>query len=107
MIEAGSVNKALFDGLADTVDREAVLAASRALLAALADLLTRAQQAGAVRPDLTATDLKTLMLGTLTMERQSTAPPGRMTALVLDALRPSPTSGDRAADGWTEEPGAS
>ena len=89
MIEAGAVDKALFDTLAISagVDRDAILTASRALLATLGELLTRAQAAGAVRPDITPADLKAIMAGALAMERQSTGEPGRMIDIVCGGLR--------------------
>ncbi|MGK5636913.1 TetR/AcrR family transcriptional regulator [Streptomyces sp. URMC 126] len=57
---------------------------------ALDVLLTRAQLAGAVRRDVTLDDVLALLLGCLSMEQRRGAheEPGRMTALVCDALRP-------------------
>jgi AcrR family transcriptional regulator len=87
MIEMGAVNKALIDGLA--ADRGAVIAASRELLAVLGELLSRAQRVGGVRADISVADLKALMLGAVTMERQGgSGPPGSMVAIVCDGLRP-------------------
>ncbi|MGK5731706.1 TetR/AcrR family transcriptional regulator [Streptomyces sp. URMC 124] len=57
---------------------------------ALAALLRRAQQADAVRKDVTVDDLMALLMGCLSMEqrRGPGVAPGRMTALACDSLRP-------------------
>jgi hypothetical protein len=91
MIDAGAVNKALFETLGTTggFDRAAVTAASAELLRTLGELLVRAQQAGAVRTDVEVGDLKAIMAGALAMERQASGPPGRMAAIVCDGLRPN------------------
>ncbi|MEV1168635.1 helix-turn-helix domain-containing protein [Nonomuraea sp. NPDC049784] len=58
---------------------------------AFADLLVRAQDAGAVRTDVDAEDVQAIVLGALTAERHHPAPdrPGRMAAVVLDCLLPA------------------
>ncbi|GAA0445919.1 helix-turn-helix domain-containing protein [Streptomyces sp. NPDC046215] len=58
--------------------------------AALSVLLDRAQQAGAVRKDVSVEDVLALLFGCLAMERRRgpDGPPGRMTALMCDSLRP-------------------
>ncbi|MFC5833006.1 TetR/AcrR family transcriptional regulator [Nonomuraea insulae] len=56
------------------------------LLEALIPLLTGAQEAGAVRHDVTPADVMTLIAGCATMEH---AAPGRGTAVVMDGLRVS------------------
>jgi AcrR family transcriptional regulator len=58
--------------------------------ARMADLLRRAQEAGAVREDIAPEDLHALVLGALTAEhhRNDTGRPHRMTTLISDALRP-------------------
>ncbi|GAU66768.1 putative TetR family transcriptional regulator [Streptomyces sp. NBRC 110611] len=64
---------------------------------ALETLLSRAQQAGAVRKDVGIKDLRALLVGCLAMERarQEAEPEGgtdgRMAALMCDALRAVPT----------------
>jgi hypothetical protein len=80
----------LFDTLASAggIDRAAITSASKDLLAALGDLLTRAQRAGAVRADITVTDLKAIMTGAFAMERAAAGPPGRMITVICDGLRP-------------------
>ncbi|WP_329396118.1 TetR/AcrR family transcriptional regulator [Streptomyces lydicus] len=71
--------------------------AGRDFDAALEALLTRAQQAGAVRRDVGMADLRALLVGCLSMERARAAggpesdAPGRMTALMCDALRAKPS----------------
>lgn len=56
---------------------------------ALAVLLARAQQAGAVRRDVTVEDVLGLLLGCLSMEQRQgpDGAPGRLTALMCDSLR--------------------
>ncbi|WP_414168570.1 TetR/AcrR family transcriptional regulator [Streptoverticillium reticulum] len=58
--------------------------------AALSVLLVRAQQADAVRKDVTIDDVTALLMGCLSMEqrRGPGVAPGRMTALACDSLRP-------------------
>ncbi|HEU5033028.1 MAG TPA: TetR/AcrR family transcriptional regulator [Spirillospora sp.] len=58
---------------------------------ALEALLRRAQAAGDVRPDVDLRDVRALMAGCVVTERlrRADGPPGRMTALACDALRPS------------------
>ena len=57
-------------------------------------LLVRAQEAGAVREDVGVEDVRALLIGCMTMERQRSGAgaegvaPGRMTALMCDGLRP-------------------
>jgi AcrR family transcriptional regulator len=59
--------------------------------AALGALLRRAQAAGDVRPDIDLRDVRALMAGCVVTERlrRADGPPGRMTALACDALRPA------------------
>jgi AcrR family transcriptional regulator len=58
---------------------------------ALDALLRRAQAAGDVRADVDLRDVRVLMAGCVVTERlrRADGPPGRMTALACDALRPS------------------
>ena len=81
VIKMGAANKALIESL--TGDRAAVITASRELLTLLGNLLTNAQQAGGVRNDITVTDLKPLLAGAVTMERQG----GSLVKIVCDGLR--------------------
>ncbi|UNO40921.1 TetR/AcrR family transcriptional regulator [Streptomyces sp. MST-110588] len=61
---------------------------------ALGTLLTRAQEAGGVRPDVSLPDVMALLVGCMAMEQRRSGPrasvgvPGRMTALMCDGLRP-------------------
>lgn len=60
------------------------------LTAVLGDLLKRAQEAGAVRPDADVADLHALALGAVAATRRSGRPgeTARVTELMCDALRP-------------------
>ena len=63
------------------------------LQAALDVLLNRAQRAGAVRADITATDLVVLLKGLLRSVHEAPAGPdvaGRLLAVLSDGLRPRP-----------------
>ncbi|WP_433857301.1 TetR/AcrR family transcriptional regulator [Streptomyces kronopolitis] len=64
---------------------------------ALETLLSRAQEAGAVRPDVGIADVRALLVGCLSMERARAGSGaeggvrGRMTALMCEALQPERT----------------
>jgi hypothetical protein len=58
------------------------------MMTGLGDLLVKAQAAGEVRADLTAADVKTLMVGCLAMARQGTTDPGLIVGVVCDGMRP-------------------
>ncbi|MEV4739331.1 helix-turn-helix domain-containing protein [Streptomyces sp. NPDC049555] len=81
-------NKGLCDALEGTFQPSAGV--EEDFRAALAVLLQRAQQAGAVRADVTVDDVRALLVGCLSMEqrRGPQVAPGRMTALACDSLRP-------------------
>jgi AcrR family transcriptional regulator len=70
-VRSGLANKALADALAAAgIDRDAVVeAVEKDLLGAIGKLLRRAQRAGAVRGDVDAEDVKSLILGCLAMAR--------------------------------------
>jgi AcrR family transcriptional regulator len=92
LVEAGATKKDLSDALAgagvDVVAHTAGLAAE--LRDALAELLTRAQRAGAVRADIGAADLYALLAGVLlSLDRQrgDAALRERMIAVIGDGLR--------------------
>ncbi|WP_369261188.1 TetR/AcrR family transcriptional regulator [Streptomyces sp. R35] len=57
---------------------------------AFAELLARAQEAGAVRTDVDAADAQAIVVGALSAQRRraDAAHPGRVAALVLDCLLP-------------------
>jgi AcrR family transcriptional regulator len=88
LIEHALANRALVDALGGTA--HPVSDAKRDLLQAGGVLLARAQAAGAIRADLDADDLQALVTGCLEMERRGreSGRPGRMLALMQDALKP-------------------
>lgn len=90
LADAGS-KKDLADALAGAgVDLRAVTMESAARLnESLAELLTRAQAAGAVRPGIDAADLHAIVIGALAAEQRRADPerPGRIARLVCDGLR--------------------
>jgi AcrR family transcriptional regulator len=78
-------NLALSAAVTDSAD--AVRGAGEPLAAALAVLLTRAQEAGAVRADITVTDLHAIMAGVLLAEqRLDPASRGQALRVVADGL---------------------
>ncbi|MBL1091329.1 helix-turn-helix transcriptional regulator [Streptomyces sp. 9-7] len=95
VVRLASRNKALCDALeaAGTGHFAPSPETGRDFDEALESLLTRAQLAGAVRLDVGLADLKALLVGCLSMEQARSGPdvdggaPGRMTALMCDALR--------------------
>jgi AcrR family transcriptional regulator len=93
LVIEGTTNKALFDTLAaagpESDLKNAVTSASTALTASLGDLLTRAQQAGAARTDISPADLSAILVGALAMQAHATpAPSPHLAALAADTLRP-------------------
>ncbi|MFF0328651.1 TetR/AcrR family transcriptional regulator [Nonomuraea angiospora] len=94
MVDQAMLNKALCDALeaagspvkpSDGVQRD--------VWESFGALLGAAQRAGAVRADVDVSDLRALLSGALAMERHardSDRPAGRLTGLLLDALRPRP-----------------
>jgi AcrR family transcriptional regulator len=93
LIETGATNKAIFDALsgASPEVRTASKTVSAELGSALAELLSRAQSANAVRGDVTADDLNALVIGALAA--QSAVAPGgspkRLIQVTCDGLRPA------------------
>ncbi|HEU0113533.1 MAG TPA: TetR/AcrR family transcriptional regulator [Thermomicrobiales bacterium] len=92
LVEAGATKKDLADALSgagvDIASQTADLATE--LREALAELLTRAQRAGAVRHDIDAADLDALLAGVLLAldhRRGDTALRERMIAVVIDGLQ--------------------
>jgi AcrR family transcriptional regulator len=69
--------------------RESMLEAGESLSAALAVLLARAQESGAVRSDIDVADLHAIMAGALVMEQRLSSPDsrGRGLTIVADGLR--------------------
>ncbi|MEV5574593.1 helix-turn-helix domain-containing protein [Spirillospora sp. NPDC052269] len=95
MVEEGALNRGLAEAFAGTgFDMEA--AASKAgydVTAALRELLTNAQQAGAVRADVDTADVKALMFGCLARERDHADPAARdrIITVVREGLSASPS----------------
>ncbi|MGW1072394.1 TetR/AcrR family transcriptional regulator [Streptomyces sp. NPDC002537] len=85
-------NKALRDALEASADGlfEPTPGLEKDFRDALSVLLTRAQEAGAVRKDVQVEDVVALLFGCLAMERRRLpdGAAGRMTALMCDSLRP-------------------
>jgi AcrR family transcriptional regulator len=89
MVRQAAVNRALSQALAaDSGQVTATFAGVKDdLMAAFGALLARAQEAGAVRPDVDVADVGSLVAGCLAMESQHGGEPGRMFAVVCDGLR--------------------
>jgi AcrR family transcriptional regulator len=91
LVEEGAANRGMADALAGAgYDVEAAASSGdRDVMGALGCLLTRAQQAGAVRDDIEIADLKALIEGCLARERHATDPAARqrMVAVACDGLR--------------------
>jgi AcrR family transcriptional regulator len=83
-------NLALSAALTDSAAvGDLVLDAGRELTAALAVLLTRAQEVGAVRSDIDTADLHAMLAGAIVMEqRLAPGAKGRGLGVVADGLRP-------------------
>jgi AcrR family transcriptional regulator len=90
MVEEGATDQGLVDALAGIgFDiAEAAPDAERTFMAVLGDLLTRAQQAGAVRADVDVKDVKALLVGCQAMQRYSadTQAIKRIVAVIRDGL---------------------
>jgi AcrR family transcriptional regulator len=91
LVDRGNANRGLADALAGAgfdVERVA-LRADVDVMGALRGLLERAQQVGAVRPDVDAADVKALVVGCLSRERQGSDPVARarMVAVLERGLR--------------------
>jgi AcrR family transcriptional regulator len=71
MVDEGAVDQGLVDALAGSgVDlSSAINEGEREFMEVLAELLDRAQQAGTIRRDVDAKDIKTLMVGLQAMQR--------------------------------------
>ena len=90
-----STKRSLTSAMLTTLGKnsEVVSACSQVMRTSAETLLARAQEAGAIRPDVTAIDVVRLVHGiTIAIERMPTDPAqaDRMLALVLDGLRPQP-----------------
>jgi AcrR family transcriptional regulator len=95
LVAEGAADQGLVEALAgvgfDLAD--AAPDAEDRFMAALAGLLDRAQEAGAVRSDVDLRDLKTLLVGYQAMQRYNRDPAAtrRLLAIVRDGLEPRPT----------------
>ncbi|MBS2964185.1 helix-turn-helix transcriptional regulator [Actinocrinis puniceicyclus] len=93
MLADADSKKDLADALAGAgIDLRAITVVAAARLnASLAELLARAQAAGAVRHGIDASDLHAVIVGALAAERRRADPqrPGRIARMVCDALRPA------------------
>ncbi|MEU9110665.1 helix-turn-helix domain-containing protein [Streptomyces sp. NPDC048483] len=95
VVRLAAQNKALCDALEapGEVGTEVTAGPERDFAEALDVLLVRAQQAGAVRPDVELGDVRAVLVGCMSMERRrsgtggAAGAPGRMTALMCDGLR--------------------
>ncbi|TDD36727.1 TetR/AcrR family transcriptional regulator [Actinomadura sp. KC06] len=91
VVERAMFNHALCDALAMEMGAFDESGQDAEFTTALDALLRRAQSAGAVRPDVSVQDVRTLLVGAMLMERlrRRDGPPGRMASLACDALRPA------------------
>jgi AcrR family transcriptional regulator len=91
LISEGSTDKGLSEALAGLgFDVEQLAPGTEQRFKdALGRLLTRAQEAGAVRPDIDVTDVKTLLVGCHAMDRQydDSETARRVIAVIRDGLR--------------------
>jgi AcrR family transcriptional regulator len=73
-------------------DSEVISSCSQLMRATASRLLEQAQEAGAVRPDLTATDVMMLVHGVVVATERTPEQADRLLSLTLDGLRPRPGS---------------
>jgi AcrR family transcriptional regulator len=87
-----ALSAALTEAGADAAARDIARQAGSGLQDALATLLVRAQKAGAVRRDINAGDLHSIVVGVIAMQRGRAAglPAGPGLAVVTDGLRANP-----------------
>jgi AcrR family transcriptional regulator len=92
VIERAALNKDICDALESTGQQLKATCLESDFNEALGTLLERAQQAGAVRPDVTTAELRSLIVGCLSMYRRALAQqrPANELAVVHDGLRPEP-----------------
>ncbi|MFI9050577.1 TetR/AcrR family transcriptional regulator [Streptomyces sp. NPDC053427] len=99
VVRLAAQNKALCDALeaSGASGSEVPPGPERDFAEALGVLVVRAQQAGAVRPDVELGDVRAVLVGCMAMERRrsgaggAAGAPGRMAALMCDGLRASRT----------------
>ncbi|MEU0568973.1 helix-turn-helix domain-containing protein [Nonomuraea sp. NPDC005983] len=91
VVEQAMLNKALCDALETAGSPVKPQGVEGDIWDAFGALLAAAQRDGAVRADIDLFDLRAVLSGALTMERhvrEGGRPAGRMTEILLDALRP-------------------
>lgn len=99
VVERAMYNHAICDALAMDVGALGKDCQDQEFTRALDVLLQRAQATGAVRPDVDVQEVRTLLVGSMLMERlrRQAGPPGRMTSLVCDGLRPVTKDDERSS----------
>lgn len=90
MVRWGETDQGLVDALAGLgIDVHALVPdVEEEFLALLGELLAAAQGAGAVRADVTASDVKTLLVAANAAQRYSADAADRVVELMMDGLRP-------------------
>jgi AcrR family transcriptional regulator len=100
VLKWGATNEGLKHALAGSGIPIKMGAADKAFLAIVDELLEVAQNAGTVRADVTAKEIKVLIVGCQAMQTYSSKGAERMLDIVIDGLRPlSGKSGARRAGG--------
>ena len=91
VLQWGASDRGLVDALAGLgIDvGEAASGAEQEFLALLGDLLRGAQRAGTVRTDVSVPEVKALLVGCQAMQSYNDGVADRVTAVVLDGLRPA------------------
>lgn len=93
LVTKRGLSRALMETLGK--DSELISSCSQVLRETVAQLLERAQQAGAVRPDVTALDVMRLVHGIGVATEQAPGDAGRLLSLMLEGLR-EPAEGQPA-----------
>ncbi len=92
MVDEGAAKRDFLTALAGTgVDLERIAAIKRRMKRPVAVLVERAQAAGALRGDVSATDVMTIVMGTVGAADRNGAGPAerkRLLAVIFDGLRP-------------------
>jgi len=96
VIRQASLNRAICDALAESSGHAFKAGAGEEFRAALAELLTRAQAAGVIRPDINGDDLRALIAGCLAVERYAPGS-GHLVRVVIDGLKASGPAASAAA----------
>jgi AcrR family transcriptional regulator len=90
VLQWGAADRGLADALAGVgIDIKAAMPdAEESFLRLLDDLVAMGQKAGAIRPDVTGSDVKAILNGGLAMQASHPDAAGRLTEVILDGLRP-------------------